>query len=104
MTKYEMAQIKKLCDNPEFVAECFGEWSQHNFKEEYKQSILHKLFGKYQLLTRIKSMDLSNTDKKVDVLFKLKNDPNQYRIFGIIDEDGYPHVILAQETPSYTLN
>lgn len=105
MTQFELQQLKSLCDNPRDLIRCFGEWHHNNFSEESKQHILTAYFRKYKLLSRIKSMDLEkDRDNKMLIRFQLKNDPNEYALFGILGEDNEPGIVLAQRRPDYLNN
>lgn len=106
MTQFELQQLKSLCNCPGDLAYCFGEWHANNCSEESKQHILTTYFKKYKLLSRIKSMDLEkDRDNKMLIRFQLKNDPKEYVLVGILDEENNePMVMLAQKRPTYLDN
>lgn len=97
MTPYIKQQLIKLCDNPQWFADMLN--ILDNNPEEPNRAICNYLSHVQLngLLENTKIVQISINEDEPKLLgfyFEIPKDPNMYLIFGILDEDEFPHTVL----------
>ena len=104
MTPFIFKQITKICDNPEWLIQCFKEW---DFKSENESRAIKNLLSKVCLNgvlthTHIIREKFIHDQETTFLQFQIPNDQNIYRIFGVLNEDGDELEILLIHSNSFS--